>query len=218
MIHTMFPTAPSTKVLPLSSFVKEILIRAQTTFSTLQLALLYLLRVRLALAEHRRPVCARRMFLGCLIVAYKYLQDRTYSNVAWSRITGLSVLEITAVEAEVLGYIDYRLTVSEETFKRWSLLIVAEAAKISHTREMVVDTSVANTRSQLHRIPSPDVQKSPQQRPHQDNIHSSNHQNSQFSDQGNYHEPTSLSAPSTAGRHPVAAAHLYPSPLTRFNL
>ncbi|CAJ0829500.1 3967_t:CDS:2 [Entrophospora sp. SA101] len=33
--------------------------------------------------------CGRRMFLASLIIASKYLQDKNYSNTAWSKICGL---------------------------------------------------------------------------------------------------------------------------------
>jgi len=64
--------------------------------------------------------CGRRMFLASLIVASKYLQDKNYSNTAWSKICGLQVKEINMVERRFLQLICYNLYVSEELFDNWT--------------------------------------------------------------------------------------------------
>ena len=64
------------------------------------------------------------MFLAALIAASKYLQDRNYSNRAWSTITGLPIYEINANEICFLKLIDYNLFIAEDVFKRWSSLLL----------------------------------------------------------------------------------------------
>lgn len=124
-------------VLPLKTFIQETLRRSRTSYSTLQVALYYLIRVK-----HRVPKvdftmeqpedspsmralqCGRRMFLAALILASKYLQDRNYSARAWSKISGLSTHEINLNEMTFLDAIGWRLHVSEPTFQRWTDLIL----------------------------------------------------------------------------------------------
>ncbi|OAQ29594.1 hypothetical protein K457DRAFT_57590, partial [Linnemannia elongata AG-77] len=105
-----------TPVIPLHIFVKETLRRSRTTLSTLQLALYYIYKIR----NQSEPVgCGRRMFLAALILASKFQQDRTYSNKAWSKISGLPVAEINLNEITFLTLIDYRLFVSQAVFQKW---------------------------------------------------------------------------------------------------
>lgn len=73
------------------------------------------------LAKTRDPVlCGRRMFLAALICASKFLQDRTYSNRAWSKISSLPVKEINANEKAFLELMDYNLYVDADLFKNWT--------------------------------------------------------------------------------------------------
>ncbi|GJJ73142.1 PHO85 cyclin-5 [Entomortierella parvispora] len=71
------------------------------------------------LAKSEPVGCGRRMFLAALILASKFQQDRTYSNKAWSKISGLPVSEINLNEITFLGLIDYRLFVSQAVFQKW---------------------------------------------------------------------------------------------------
>jgi len=72
------------------------------------------------LATSRDPVvCGRRMFLASLICASKFLQDRNYSNRAWSRLSGLPVSEINANERAFLDVLGYELFIKPDTFTSW---------------------------------------------------------------------------------------------------
>lgn len=66
----------------------------------------------------RDPVlCGRRMFLAALICASKFLQDRTYSNRAWAKISSLPVTEINNNEKAFLELLDYNLYVDSDLFR-----------------------------------------------------------------------------------------------------
>ncbi|RKP10027.1 cyclin-domain-containing protein, partial [Thamnocephalis sphaerospora] len=111
------PAAANVKLLPLRLFVQEVLRRSRTSYVTLQTALFYLTRVQ-KLHERcdvRRP-CGRRMFLASLVIATKYLQDRAYSNRAWSRVSGLSASEITRCERKLLQWLSWNLYIQEKEF------------------------------------------------------------------------------------------------------
>ena len=144
VIETIWPnqTIPilNSKILPLRVFIQETIRRSRTSFSTLQLALYYLLRIKSAVHDFEKqnpdwfngpcnfgktaskhPIaCGRRMFLAAVIVASKYLQDRNYSNRAWAKISGLPVKEINANEFVFLKIAKYELYVGEALYKRWS--------------------------------------------------------------------------------------------------
>ena len=65
-------------------------------------------------------LCGRRMFLAAIVVASKFLQDRTYSNRTWSKISGLRTIEIDQVERVFLKTIRYDLVVSDALWRKWT--------------------------------------------------------------------------------------------------
>lgn len=121
-------------VVPLRTFIQEVLKRSRTTYSTLQTALFYLFRARPKIIEHSQQQqkswqhnayisCGRRMFLASLVVASKFVQDKTYRNSAWAKIAGLPVAEINTAERFFLSLMDYRLYIDQPTFDRWHRLL-----------------------------------------------------------------------------------------------
>ncbi|QQK44331.1 G1/S-specific cyclin Pcl5, putative [Penicillium digitatum] len=124
-------------VLPLRTFIQETLRRSRTSYSTLQVALYYLIKIKAHVPTHdftkeqyrdqspsRAMQCGRRMFLAALILASKYLQDRNYSARAWSKISGLNTLEINQNELMFLKAVGWRLHIDEATFQRWTDLVL----------------------------------------------------------------------------------------------
>jgi hypothetical protein len=130
---------PKDAVLPLRTFIQETLRRSRTSYSTLQVALYYLIVIRPHLPGMdydvsdlepeetqlvRAKQCGRRMFLAALILASKYLQDRNYSARAWSKISGLNTQEINVNEMAFLKAMDWKLHISEVVFQRWTDLVL----------------------------------------------------------------------------------------------
>lgn len=122
-------------VLPLEVFIHETLRRSKTSYSTLQVALWYLMLLKCQLPKSdftkeqgqstcRAMQCGRRMFLAALMLASKYLQDRNYSTRAWSKISGLRICEINENEMKYLEAIDYRLHIAKDTFDNWSRIVL----------------------------------------------------------------------------------------------
>ena len=127
-------------VLPLEAFIKETLRRSKTSFSTLQVALYYLVLLRSRAspgsfgarcggqnserAQCRAMQCGRRMFLSALMLASKYLQDRNYSARAWSKISGLRSNEINENEREYLAQVNYDLHMPKYIFENWSKIVM----------------------------------------------------------------------------------------------
>lgn len=111
--------------------------RSRTSYSTLQVALYYLIKIKAHVPKHDftmeqprdRPVaramqCGRRMFLAALILASKYLQDRNYSARAWSKISGLNTLEINQNEMMFLEAVDWKLHIPEAIYQRWTDIVL----------------------------------------------------------------------------------------------
>ncbi|KAF8540048.1 hypothetical protein BDD12DRAFT_50936 [Trichophaea hybrida] len=132
-------TGSKDAVLPLRTFIQETLRRSRTSYSTLQVALYYLIVIRPHLPGLefdcsqleqqeiqlvRAKQCGRRMFLAALILASKYLQDRNYSARAWSKISGLNTQEINVNEMAFLKAVDWKLHISEVVFQKWTDLVL----------------------------------------------------------------------------------------------
>jgi hypothetical protein len=144
MVEVIWPlSVPSCRgeagngVLPLRTFIQETLRRSRTSFSTLQVALYYLILIKAHVPKFdftmEQPVdttwsralqCGRRMFLAALILASKYLQDRNYSARAWSKISGLTVCEINTNEMAFLHAVNWKLHVPEPLFERWQDILI----------------------------------------------------------------------------------------------
>ncbi|KAF2155547.1 hypothetical protein K461DRAFT_274546 [Myriangium duriaei CBS 260.36] len=139
------PQAPNSRgVLPLRRYIEETLRRSRTSYSTLQVALYYLILIKphvnrvdlvadqSADAVARRAMqCGRRMFLSALILASKYLQDRNYSAKAWSKMSGLKTTEINSNERLFLDAVNWKLHIPEGTFKRWTEIVLRFTASPS---------------------------------------------------------------------------------------
>ncbi|ORZ15860.1 cyclin-domain-containing protein [Absidia repens] len=128
-IASIWPSsnAPSQRpIANLNTFLHHILKHSRTTHSTLQLAIFYLFRIRPKVQERHNDVyisCGRRMFLAALICAHKFLQDKTYKNSAWSKVSGLDVSEINHAEKVMLQLLDYHLFVKKETYDQWVTML-----------------------------------------------------------------------------------------------
>ncbi|KAH7037439.1 uncharacterized protein B0I36DRAFT_66175 [Microdochium trichocladiopsis] len=127
----------SKAVLPLRTFIQETLRRSRTSYSTLQVALYYLILIKPHVPTHdftmeqpddvhvnRALQCGRRMFLAALILASKYLQDRNYSARAWSKISGLATNEINQNEMAFLLAVNWKLHITDAVFQRWTEIVL----------------------------------------------------------------------------------------------
>lgn len=127
----------SKAVLPLRTFIQETLRRSRTSYSTLQVALYYLILIKPHVPKHnftteqpddrhsdRALQCGRRMFLAALILASKYLQDRNYSARAWSKISGLNTQEINQNEIAFLLAVNWKLHITNDVFQRWTEIVL----------------------------------------------------------------------------------------------
>jgi hypothetical protein len=155
----------------LRTFIQEVLKRSRTTYSTLQTALFYLFRARPAILDYLQTntkwqqnayvSCGRRMFLASLVVASKFVQDKTYRNSAWAKIAGLPVTEINTAERYFLNMMDYRLYIDQVSFDRWHrLLHVRTQARMHNIPTSLRDLSFLSFAPSYHQeYPSPPMQE-----------------------------------------------------------
>lgn len=145
-------------VLPLQDFITETLRRSKTSYSTLQVAMYYLILLKAHLprcdftqeqscvpVDRRSMQCGRRMFLSALMLASKFLQDRNYSTRAWGKITGLPTSEINTNELKFLEAVNWKLHVSKEKFERWSHTVIALSAPPQPGMSLIPQPSLVET-------------------------------------------------------------------------
>ena len=60
-----------------------------------------------------------RVFCTAVILACKYLDDKTYTNKSWSKITGIRNEELNRMEREFLTLLNFELAVPETEFIEW---------------------------------------------------------------------------------------------------
>lgn len=62
---------------------------------------------------------AHRLFLICLIISIKYLDDEIYTNKFYARASGITLLELNKLEIKTLQYLKYNIFVSKEEYDRY---------------------------------------------------------------------------------------------------
>ena len=53
--------------------------------------------------------CPKRIFLSCLILSHKFINDNTFSMKTWSSISGLNSKDLSTMERWCLNKLDYNL-------------------------------------------------------------------------------------------------------------
>ncbi|KAI7885373.1 hypothetical protein K492DRAFT_234163 [Lichtheimia hyalospora FSU 10163] len=141
----------------LEQFLYHILKHSRTTHSTLQLAIFYLFRIRSRVLQHRHDnvyiACGRRMFLASLICAHKFLQDKTYKNLAWSKVSGLSVNEINHAERVMLQLLDWSLYVKKDTYDQWIQMLnchlKCRSCNVAPTKNATTHATITNNNTMI---------------------------------------------------------------------
>ena len=79
-------------------------------------ALLYARKLvhRLATRPHLTSQGYYGYFIGCLLLASKFLDDITFKNNSWSLVSGISLPEINQIEQNVLLTLEFCLFVTNE--------------------------------------------------------------------------------------------------------
>lgn len=179
----------SSGVLSLRRYIEETLRRSRTSYSTLQVALYYIVLIMPYVPKSdftkeqltdcpsvRALQCGRRMFLAALILASKYLQDRNYSAKAWSKMSGLKVAEINLNERTFLAAVSWKLHIPDQIFKRWTEVVLRYTPSNFPAPCIMGSTQVADERRswktviplltpELDSVPMPDAPLRPAMQP-----------------------------------------------------
>lgn len=105
-----------------NSFLKEVLRRSKSNTKTALLAFAYFNEVHNGQSFNDKlpdfARCAKRIFLVCLILAHKYLNDNSFTMKTWNLICGLSQNDLCLMERWTLGKLDYKLQVAEADLEK----------------------------------------------------------------------------------------------------
>ncbi|KIK62812.1 hypothetical protein GYMLUDRAFT_107879, partial [Collybiopsis luxurians FD-317 M1] len=98
-----------------TTFVTNILTRAQVTMPVILTSLAYIDRAQPYLQIPLEDWALERVFLGALIIASKYVNDETLKNVHWAICTGIfGQRDISRIEREFLEVLDWELGITED--------------------------------------------------------------------------------------------------------
>lgn len=125
----------------LGLFIYEILKRLRASKTSIFLTCYYL--SRLARATVTGLPLVKHLFLGCLILAFKFLRDFNFSFKTWSLMSGLEVRELQSVERAVLGGLDYDLYLNGASFTKFDVLLTAWLDDAENMHKMAMVTSFA---------------------------------------------------------------------------
>jgi hypothetical protein len=90
--------------------------------AVLVVALIYLNRICVSGLELKKQNL-HLLFSGCILLAYKFLQDRVYNNKFFARVTGIPLDRLNCVELNVLMCIKFDLMVTRMDFRRCAVFI-----------------------------------------------------------------------------------------------
>lgn len=98
----------------------------EITYTTLLVALLYILRYRHGLENNRTSTSSEQRRLGrplvlvvAIMLASKFISDQHVSNETWAAENRLNLLQINTAEIIFLKTVDHRLHIDPKSFQRW---------------------------------------------------------------------------------------------------
>ncbi|ODQ81795.1 hypothetical protein BABINDRAFT_160034 [Babjeviella inositovora NRRL Y-12698] len=111
-------TPPSrTSPISLTNFINNLIHYSNVQTPTLMSSLVYLVRLRAVLPANVYGIetSRHRIFLGCLIIAAKNLNDSSPLNKHWQKYTDglLTQLEVNECEREIIAHLNWSLNIDE---------------------------------------------------------------------------------------------------------
>ncbi|GME67487.1 unnamed protein product [Ambrosiozyma monospora] len=103
----------------LEYFVKEVIKRSKCSLTVFQISVYYLVQLYNTPKYEHFLKCGKKAWLGCLVLASKYHQDKNFTLKVWNKITGLSIKELTSTETIILEMLDYNLFIKESVFQEF---------------------------------------------------------------------------------------------------
>ena len=101
-----------------------------------------------------------RLILMSIIIAIKYLDDVYYDNETYSKIGGITLMEINSLENEFLNKIQYDLYVSDDLFFQYAAEIELQFQKLIEKElkfEMMIKDTIKQFSNSIRGIESMDT-------------------------------------------------------------
>lgn len=93
-------------------------------------------------------LCPRRAFLASLILASKFMQDKCYSNRAWSKLSGFPARELSSCERALGDALNWRLWVGKTPVQNFLVNVSSSiGTAASNSRSVVRSQSESNVLS-----------------------------------------------------------------------
>ncbi|GME92561.1 unnamed protein product [Ambrosiozyma monospora] len=108
----------------LEYFVKEVIKRSKCSLTVFQISVYYLVQLYNTPKYENLLKCGKKTWLGCLVLASKYHQDKNFTLKVWNKITGLSMKELISTETTILKMLDYNLFIKESAFQQFQSRLV----------------------------------------------------------------------------------------------
>ncbi|CCH45352.1 Cyclin-B1-2 [Wickerhamomyces ciferrii] len=139
-----YPSPPSSPngqdPVSLFEFIRRLIKHSNVQTPTLMSTLVYLTRLRAVLPSNVYGIetTRHRIFLGCLILAAKSLNDSSPINKHWTAYTDglLSIQEVNTIERELLDYLNWDLTITQQDlYNSLSFFLIPIKAKLKKIAE-----------------------------------------------------------------------------------
>ena len=174
MMELLYPNILTLQkpVCSFEEFIKSLVSMTRTAYSVYLLALYYMVRMASPLNTHSLPsplspslesdpyhrvlLCKRRVFLGCLMAASKFVNEKNLTNTSWAKLSKLSVKEVCAIERHVLSSLDYRLYIPVDLYFKWHRALIrkdpGQVIKMFQSSPSLAKSSSDTYRPSLHVI------------------------------------------------------------------
>lgn len=137
------PASPGKKPISLKLFIINLIRYLNVQVPTLMTTLVYLNKLKDILPSDQIygiPTTHHRIFVGCLILTAKYVNDSSPLNKHWARYSSglLLVKELNVIEVEVLSYLDWDLSIStDDLYKCFAPFLEPIKAKLRAKEEEI---------------------------------------------------------------------------------
>ncbi|CAM9010295.1 unnamed protein product [Wickerhamomyces anomalus] len=144
-LSSSYPSPPNSpdaysQPVQLFEFIRRLIKHSNVQTPTLMSTLVYLARLRAILPSNVYGIetTRHRIFLGCLILAAKSLNDSSPINKHWAAYTDglLSIQEVNTIERELLEYLNWDLSItSQDLYNSLSFFLIPIKAKLKKVAE-----------------------------------------------------------------------------------
>ena len=124
----------------LISFIKKLVTYSNVQTPTLMATSVYLTKLRSIIPNNVRGMetTRHRLFLGCLILSAKSLNDSSPSNKCWAKYTNglISLREVNTIERELLDYFNWNVNIKvDDLISSLMDLLVPFGAQLARSQE-----------------------------------------------------------------------------------